>query len=256
MIKLENIKVIFNEGTPLENIALRGLDLHIKDGDFITIIGGNGAGKSTLMNILAGAIHPNEGRILIDNQDLTKIPTKKRAADVSRVFQNPSNGTCCDLTLEENLALAYSRGKKRGLKIAINEETKKKFRNSLKELRIGLEDRLKDPIKMLSGGQRQAVSLLMATLIGSKILLLDEHTAALDPKMAKTIMNLTEKLIQKHKLTALMITHSMQLAFDYGNRTIVMQEGKTVKEVEGAERAALETRRLGKNFRNLVVLPG
>ena len=248
MIELKDIKVIFNKGSPIENVALNGLTLNINEGDFITIIGGNGAGKSTLMNVLAGKVQPAGGSIYIDQKDMTGIPTEKRAEQVSRVFQNPSTGTCCDLTIEENLALAYSRGQKRKLTPAITNETKKIFKETLKELGIGLEERLEDPIKMLSGGQRQAVSLVMATLRGSRILLLDEHTAALDPKMALKIMELTEKLIKIHRLTALMITHSMHQALKYGNKIIVLQNGNLLKEIEGQERLLLRLEDLVKMF--------
>lgn len=240
MIELNNICVTFNKGTALEHPALKGLSLKIKEGEFVTLIGGNGAGKSTLMKVLSGETSPDSGSILIDNQDVTKLIVSKRAGLVSHVFQDPMKGSCADLTIEENLALANRRGRSRGLKLAINKELREEFRDLIANLGIGLEDRLGDPMGSLSGGQRQAVSLLMATLQPSKILLLDEHTAALDPKMAKKVLELTVKIVGDQKLTAIMITHSMTQALEYGTRTILMKEGGIEKDMKGKTREAMQ----------------
>ncbi len=248
MIELQNVDVIFNEGTEIENHVLKGINLKVCDGQFVTIIGGNGAGKSTLMNVLSGNIFPNKGKILIDGLDVTKIPVEARASMVSRVFQEPTIGTFADLTIEENMVLALKRGLNRGFLSSLNENSRDKFRSVLAAVGIGLEDRLKDKVSLLSGGQRQALSLMMATLLGSKILLLDEHTAALDPKIAKQIMKLTGEIIRQHKLTALMITHSMSQALEYGNRTIMMYHGEIVRDMEGNERKKLSTNDLIKYF--------
>ena len=248
MIELQNVDVIFNEGTEIENHVLKGINLKVCDGQFVTIIGGNGAGKSTLMNVLSGNIFPNKGKILVDGLDVTKIPVEARASMVSRVFQEPTIGTFADLTIEENMVLALKRGLNRGFLSSLNENSRDKFRSVLAAVGIGLEDRLKDKVSLLSGGQRQALSLMMATLLGSKILLLDEHTAALDPKIAKQIMKLTGEIIRQHKLTALMITHSMSQALEYGNRTIMMYHGEIVRDMEGNERKKLSTNDLIKYF--------
>jgi len=244
MIELKNINLTFNQGTPLETSALSDVNLKIEEGEFLTIIGGNGAGKSTLLNILSGDLLPNSGQILIDGKDVTRKPTSTRAEYVSRVFQDPMLGTCADLSIEDNLALALKRGDRRALKTALNEKVRDLFKKSLKELGIGLEGRLKDPMGSLSGGQRQAVSLLMATLKPSKILLLDEHTAALDPKMARKVLELSLSLIEKQKLTVLMITHHMSFALEYGNRTVLMQEGRIERDFKGDERAGLQPKDL------------
>jgi putative ABC transport system ATP-binding protein len=239
MLELKDVHVTFGKGTQLSNHVLKGINLKVNDGEFVTIIGGNGAGKSTLMNIVAGDVLPDTGQILIDGKDVTKLSTDKRAKLVARVFQDPMIGSCAALTIEENLSLAYRRGQCRGLSLSLNKELRKKFKESLADLGIGLENRLKDKVASLSGGQRQAVSLVMATLQPSKILLLDEHTAALDPKMAKTILELTQKLITKHKLTALMITHSMSQALEYGSRTIMMYHGEITKDMDSSERTQM-----------------
>lgn len=239
MIELKNINVVFNKGTKLENHVLKNIDLTVIEGDVVTIIGGNGAGKSTLMNILSGDITANSGKIIIDDQDITRLPAYQRAAMIARVFQDPTIGTCADLTIEENMSFAYKRGQKRGLVMSINANLKAKFRDVLSELDMDLENRLDDKVSGLSGGQRQALSLIMASMQGSKILLLDEHTAALDPKIAKLIMELTSKIIHRYKLTALMITHSMAQALNYGNRTLMMYHGEIVKDMFGQDRSNL-----------------
>jgi len=248
MIELQNIDVIFNEGTEIENHVLKNINLKVCDGQFVSIIGGNGAGKSTLMNILSGNILPNKGKILIDGLNVTTMSTEARSSMVSRVFQDPTIGTFADLTIEENMALALKRGLNRGVFSSLNENSRDKFKLVLATVGIGLENRLKDKVSLLSGGQRQALSLMMATLLGSKILLLDEHTAALDPKIAKQIMKLTNEIIGQHRLTALMITHSMSQALEYGNRTIMMYHGEIVRDMEGDEREKLSTSDLIKYF--------
>lgn len=248
MIELKNINVIFNKGSKLENHVLKSVSLRVLDGEFVTIIGGNGAGKSTLMNILAGDIMPISGTILIDKQDVTKLTTENRASMVARVFQDPMIGTFTDLSIEENMSIAYKRGKSRGLSLALRENLREEFKKALSELGIDLENRLKDKVASLSGGQRQALSLVMSTLQGSKILLLDEHTSALDPKIGKVIMELTSKIIKSHNLTALMITHSMSQALEYGNRTIMMYHGEIVRDMKGEDRIALSPNDLIKYF--------
>lgn len=249
MIELKAVEVIFNKKTPLEKRALCGIDLKIEEGEFVSIIGGNGAGKTTLLNVLSGDFGVESGSILIDGKDVTKHSTEKRAKLVSRVFQDPMLGTCSELSIEENLALANKRGRFRGLGMALNQEKRDYFASVLSGLGIGLESRMTDPMKSLSGGQRQAVSLLMSTLLPSKIILLDEHTAALDPKMAERIMELTQRLIIEHKLTALMITHSMHQALDFGSRTLLMQEGHIIQDLHGNERAQLTPADLIKLFK-------
>ncbi|WLQ17327.1 ABC transporter ATP-binding protein [Hahella aquimaris] len=236
MIQVSNLHVCFGRGTPLEVYALRGVDLTIPQGQFVTVIGSNGAGKSTLLNAIAGEIQPESGKIVIGHQDVTQAPTHKRAKNVARVFQDPKRGTCETLTLEENLALALARGKRRGLRPAIKSVDNKRFKELVARLGLGLEDRLGDQIGLLSGGQRQAMSLLMATLQPIEILLLDEHTAALDPKTAAFVLELTAEIVEREKLTVLMVTHSMQQALDYGDRTLMLHEGKIIFDIEGEQR--------------------
>lgn len=239
MMRAENLKLTFNPGTPIENPALRGMSLHIQEGEFITVIGSNGAGKSTFLNAISGDIIVDSGTIKINNQDFTKQPAYKRASLVARVFQDPMAGTCEALTIEENMALALKRGQKRNLGKAINKENRELFREKLAILNLGLENRLSDRIGLLSGGQRQAVSLLMASLQESKILLLDEHTAALDPKTAAFILELTDRIISENNLTAMMVTHSMQQALDHGSRTIMLHQGKVALDVSGQKRQGM-----------------
>lgn len=248
MIELQNINVFFNKNTKLENHVLKGINLKVMDGQFVTIIGGNGAGKSTLMNLLSGDIKPDKGKILIDNKDVTSLSTIDRSSLVARVFQDPMIGTFADLTIEENLSIASKRGQKRGLTKYINLKSKEWFQNSLKQLDMNLENRLNDKVSSLSGGQRQALSLIMATLLGSKILLLDEHTAALDPKIGQVIMAITEKIIKQYNLTALMITHSMSQALDYGDRTLMLYHGQIIKDMQGEHRSTLSPDDLIKYF--------
>lgn len=240
MIKLKEISVVFAENTPLEHTVFDKLSFEIETGEFITVIGGNGAGKSTLMNVISGEVIASKGTLLLDDQDVTNWQPHQRAKLISRVFQDPLLGSFSDLTIEENLSLAYFRGRTRGLYPALNKTLKNHCKEVLAEIGIGLENRLTDKMGLLSGGQRQAVSLLMATLQPAKILLLDEHTAALDPKMERILLQITDKLIKEHRLTTLMITHCMTQALEFGTRTLVMYQGEIVKDLKGDARAALQ----------------
>jgi putative ABC transport system ATP-binding protein len=240
MIEAKDIAVTFNRGTPMETPALRGLDLAIPEGQFVTVIGSNGAGKSTLLNVLTGDATVEKGRVVIDGQDVTGWTAPRRAALVARVFQDPLAGSCADLSIEENLALAAARGSRRGFSRAVDRSRRESFRDQLRLLGLGLENRLSDRMGLLSGGQRQAVSLLMATLQPMKILLLDEHTAALDPKTAEFVLGLTQRIVGAQKLTTLMVTHSMRQALDYGERTLMLHEGRVVFDVAGEKRKGLD----------------
>lgn len=240
MMHAENLKITFNAGTAIENVALKGMSLHIKDGEFVTVIGSNGAGKTTFLNAISGDLMVDNGKISIDNQNVTNLSAHKRAHLVARVFQDPLAGTCESLSIEENMALAYFRGRQRGLGFALNKNTRELFREKLAILQLGLENRLTDRIGLLSGGQRQAVSLLMASLQPSKILLLDEHTAALDPKTADFVLKLTDKIVQENQLTVMMVTHSMRQALDHGTRTVMLHQGKVVLDVAGEKRAKMD----------------
>jgi putative ABC transport system ATP-binding protein len=251
MISLKDIDVVFGRGTPLEKKALTGINLEIEQGTFVTVIGSNGAGKSTLLGVLAGDIAPTSGKVVIGGIDVTRKPTAKRAELVARVFQDPLAGSCGALTIEENLALAERRGKRRGLTMALNAGRRSTFRERIAGLNLGLENRLGDRMDLLSGGQRQAVSLVMATLTGSQMLLLDEHTAALDPGMAEFIMGLTEKVVSERRLTTLMVTHSMRQALDFGDRTIMLHGGEIVLDVRGEERKGLQIEDLIAMFRRI-----
>ncbi|MES1150714.1 MAG: ABC transporter ATP-binding protein [Dongia sp.] len=240
MIRLDHIAVTFNRGTPMETPALRDLDLAIPAGEFVTVIGSNGAGKSTLLNVLTGDAAVLAGRVAIDEQDVTAWPSHRRAGLVARVFQDPLAGSCADLTIEENLALAAARGTRRNLVLAVDRNRRSSFRDRLRRLGLGLENRLGDRMGLLSGGQRQAVSLLMATLQPMKILLLDEHTAALDPKTAEFVLDLTRRIVAEQRLTTLMVTHSMRHALDYGDRTVMLHEGRIVFDMAGETRQGLD----------------
>jgi putative ABC transport system ATP-binding protein len=251
MINLKNIKVVFGRGTPLQKQALNGVNLTIEEGSFVTVIGSNGAGKSTLLGVLAGDVLATEGQVLIGNTDVTRKTTSARAGLVARVFQDPLAGSCGALSIEENLALAARRGERRGLAPALGAKRRDHFRDRIDELNLGLESRMKDRMDLLSGGQRQAVSLVMATLAGSEVLLLDEHTAALDPGMAEFIMNLTQRIVSERKLTTLMVTHSMRQALDYGHRTIMLHGGELVLDVHGDNRKTLTVEDLIDMFRKM-----
>lgn len=240
MIRCEQLKVTFNAGLPTEKKALQGVDLDIPPGEFVTVIGSNGAGKSTLLNAIAGDIPASSGRILFGDKDMTKVPATGRTKDVARVFQDPLAGTCAEMTIEENMALAYGRGKRGTLRFALNDEMRAVFREQLSRLNLGLEDRLDTEMGLLSGGQRQSVSLLMSALQPSSILLLDEHTAALDPKTAALIMDITAQIVAEKQLTVLMVTHSMRQALDFGSRTLMLHEGKIVFDLTGEDRRNYE----------------
>ena len=239
MLKLENIRKVFHPGTVNQKIALDGLSLTLKDGDFVTVIGGNGAGKSTLLNTIAGTFPVDQGSISIDGEDITHLSEEKRARFLGRVFQDPMMGTAADMWIEENMALAARRGEHRGLKWAISPTDRETFRRLLSELDLGLEDRLSSKVGLLSGGQRQALTLLMAVMKKPKVLLLDEHTAALDPKTAAKVLELSDRFIEEGKLTTLMVTHNMKDAIAHGNRLIMMNAGKIVLDIGGEEKKRL-----------------
>lgn len=244
MLELKEIYKTFNPGTINEKRALNGVSLTLADGDFVTVIGGNGAGKSTLLNAVAGVWPVDSGTIAIDGVDVTSLPEHKRAQYIGRVFQDPMMGTAATMQIEENLALAARRGKARGLKAGITASERKEYRELLKILDLGLEDRLTAKVGLLSGGQRQALTLLMASLVKPKLLLLDEHTAALDPKTAAKVLDATEKIVQRDKLTTLMITHNMRDAIAHGNRLIMMYEGRVAVDVSGEEKKNLTVEQL------------
>ncbi len=248
MLELKNIYKTFNPGTINEKLALNGLSLTLKEGDFVTVIGGNGAGKSTMLNAVAGTWLVDEGQIIIDGNDVTKLSEHKRAAYLGRVFQDPMTGTAATMEIEENLALAKRRGKLRSLRAGITRKEREEYRELLKILDLGLEDRLTSKVGLLSGGQRQALTLLMATLKKPKLLLLDEHTAALDPKTAAKVLDITEKIVNRDHLTTLMITHNMHDAIVHGNRLIMMMEGRIILDIEGEEKKKLTVRNLLDQF--------
>ena len=249
MLKLTNIYKTFNIGTINEKRALEGINLTLNDGDFVTVIGGNGAGKSTLQNAISGAITPDSGKIEINGIDITKYPEHKRAKYIGRVFQDPMLGTASDMWIEENLALAYKRGEKRSpFKWMIDGEKENIFKECLTKLGLGLEDRMKTKVKLLSGGQRQALTLLMATIKKPDLLMLDEHTAALDPKTAALVLGLTKSIVETSKITTLMITHNMKDAINFGNRLIMMDQGKIIYDVSGEEKMKLTVEDLLKKF--------
>ncbi len=244
MLKIENVKKIFNAGTINEKVALNGLNLELKEGDFVTVIGGNGAGKSTMLNAVAGVYSVDAGHVFIDGVDVTKLPEYKRAKYIGRVFQDPMMGTAATMQIEENLALAARRGKARTLRAGITKKEREEYREQLKILELGLENRMTAKVGLLSGGQRQALTLLMATLQKPKLLLLDEHTAALDPKTAAKVLEATQRIVEKSNLTTLMITHNMRDAIAYGNRLIMMYDGHIVVDVSGEEKKNLTVEQL------------
>ena len=239
MLDIHHISKTFNPGTINEKRALQGLELHLNEGDFVTVIGGNGAGKSTMLNAVAGVWPVDEGSILIDGTDVTGLPEFRRAPYIGRVFQDPMMGTAPNMQIEENLALAYRRGKKRGLRWGVTAAEREFYREKLATLGLGLEDRLTAKVGLLSGGQRQALTLLMASLQTPKLLLLDEHTAALDPATAQKVLELSDRIISENKLTALMITHNMSDAIRHGNRLIMMDRGRIVLDISGEEKKRL-----------------
>ena len=240
MLDIKNVYKSFNIGTPIQKDVLMGLDLHLNKGDFVTIIGGNGAGKSTMLNAVAGVFGVEKGTITIDGNNVTKDPEYKRAQYIGRVFQDPLRGTAGDMWIEENLALAQRRGKRRSLKWGISKKEREEYAEMLKILDLGLETRLNAKVGLLSGGQRQALTLLMATMNNPELLLLDEHTAALDPKTAQKVLDITNKVVTENNLTTLMVTHNMKDAIKYGNRLIMMDKGRIIYDVSGEEKMNLD----------------
>ena len=249
MLELKNLYKTVNAGTVNEKRAIDGLDLTLEDGDFVTIIGGNGAGKSTTLNLIAGVFPADQGNIILDGVDITRLPEHKRAKYLGRVFQDPMMGTAATMGIEENLALANRRGQRRTLRPGITAQEREKFRKQLAALGLGLEDRMTSKVGLLSGGQRQALTLLMATLKKPRLLLLDEHTAALDPKTADKVLQITEEIVARDKLTTLMVTHNMKHAIQYGNRLIMMDAGKVVVDIRGEEKKNLSVRDLLEKFK-------
>ena len=249
MLELKNLYKTFNAGTVNEKRAIDGLDLTLEDGDFVTIIGGNGAGKSTTLNLIAGVFPADQGSIVLDGVDITRLPEHKRAKYLGRVFQDPMMGNAATMGIEENLALANRRGQRRTLRPGITAQEREKFRKQLAALGLGLEDRMTSKVGLLSGGQRQALTLLMATLKKPRLLLLDEHTAALDPKTADKVLQITEEIVARDKLTTLMVTHNMKHAIQYGNRLIMMDAGKVVVDIRGEEKKNLSVRDLLEKFK-------
>ena len=248
MLEIQNIHKTFNPGTINEKVALNGVNLNLNPGDFLTIIGGNGAGKSTTLNAIAGVWPVDEGKIIVDGTDITKLSEHKRAAYLGRVFQDPMTGTAATMSIQENMAIAARRGERRGLSWGITKKERDHYRELLKELDLGLEDRLTSKVGLLSGGQRQAITLLMASLKKPKLLLLDEHTAALDPKTAAKVLTISDKIIEENQLTAMMVTHNMKDAIAHGNRLIMMHEGRIIYDVAGEEKKNLHVSDLLKKF--------
>lgn len=250
MLKLTEVSKTFNPGTVNQKVALDHVSLEVADGDFITIIGSNGAGKSTLFNVICGTHYTDTGFIELDGEDITYAPEYKRARQIGHLFQDPMKGTAPNMTIEENLAIAYLRTAKsqKAFFSRVTKEEKELFREKLAELHMGLEDRMKSPVGLLSGGQRQALTLLMATIVTPKLLLLDEHTAALDPGTAEKVLNLTKKVVSEQHITCLMITHNMNQALDLGNRTLMMDAGRIILDVSGEERASMTSEDLVKKF--------
>ena len=236
LLTLNGITTIFNQGTQDEKRALDDLSLEVAESDFITIIGSNGAGKTTLLNVISGTVESDEGQVIIDGQDVTKWPDFQMALFISRVFQSPTMGTAGDMTIEENLCMAELRGKRRGLKWGVTKGRRSRYKEILKILDLGLEDRLKQTVGLLSGGQRQSLTLLMTTLALPKVLLLDEHTAALDPRTASMVMDLTDNMVRDNRLTTLMVTHNMTQALKYGNRMVMLHQGKIQLDIQGEEK--------------------
>lgn len=248
MLELKGLYKTFNAGTINEKRAINGVDLTLEDGDFVTIIGGNGAGKSTVLNLISGVFPVDQGTIHLNGADLTYLPEHRRAKYLGRVFQDPMMGTAATMNIEENLALAYRRGVHRGLGSGIKKQEREMYREQLSTLGLGLEDRMTSKVGLLSGGQRQALTLLMATLKKPELLLLDEHTAALDPKTADKVLQLTEEIVARDRLTTLMVTHNMKNAIQYGNRLIMMDSGKVVVDIRGEEKKNLSVKDLLEKF--------
>ncbi|WP_174730662.1 ABC transporter ATP-binding protein [Mesobacillus harenae] len=251
MLQLRQIYKVFNEGTPDEKIALDHVNLDLKQGDFVTVIGSNGAGKSTLMSVISGKIFPDLGVVKVDGKNVTQVSEHRRASLIGRVFQDPMAGTAPSMTIEENMAIAYGRMKKRGMALGVSKKKRSFFKETLENLHLGLENRLEAKVGLLSGGERQALSLLMATFTEPKILLLDEHTAALDPSRAELVTQLTKEIVEKYGLTTLMVTHNMQQALDLGNRLIMMDQGQVIFEAEEQEKEALSVDKLLAEFQRI-----
>lgn len=239
MLEIENVHKTFNIGTINEKVALDGVDLKLNEGDFVTIIGGNGAGKSTTLNAIAGVWLVDQGKIIVDGVDITRLPEHKRATYLGRVFQDPMIGTAATMSIEENMAIAARRGQRRGFGWGISKKEREEYKGKLKQLGLGLEERLSSRVGLLSGGQRQAITLLMAALKKPKLLLLDEHTAALDPKTAAKVLEISDRIIAENGLTAMMVTHNMKDAIVHGNRLIMMHEGKVIYDVSGEAKKSL-----------------
>lgn len=251
LLQLKQIHKVFNEGTPDEKIALKNMELHLKPGDFMTVIGSNGAGKSTLMNLISGKMIPDLGEVIIDGKDVTIAKEHKRSTFIGRVFQDPMAGTAPAMTIEENLAIAYSRTTSRGFKKGVTKSRRCFFQEKLETLHLGLENRLRAKVGLLSGGERQALSLLMATFTEPKILLLDEHTAALDPARAELITALTKEIVKTYQLTTLMVTHNMQQALDLGNRLIMMDKGQLIFHANEEKKQRLTVEKLLEEFQRI-----
>lgn len=248
MVRLEGLRKVFKKGTIDEKTAMDGLNLHIEEGDFVTVIGSNGAGKTTMLNLISGTYTPDEGEVYIDGTNVTHLPEHRRARYLGRIFQDPLMGTASSMTIEENLAMADLRGQRRGLGWGVKKARREHYRETLKMLDLGLENRLKDSVSLLSGGQRQSLTLLMATLSMPKLLLLDEHTAALDPKTADLVMRLTEKIVSENRLTTIMVTHNMNQAIKYGNVMIMLHEGRLKYDVQGEAKSSLTVEEVVKRF--------
>ncbi|BAM46431.1 ABC transporter ATP-binding protein [Amphibacillus xylanus] len=251
MLELKNISLTFNEATADEKNVLKDINLTLNKGDFVTVVGSNGAGKSTVMNVISGSLQPDVGHVLINGRNVTALPEYKRSRYIGRVFQDPMAGTSPTMTIEENLAIAYSRERNRTLKLGVNKKRRSFFQSTLATLNLGLENRLNMKVGLLSGGERQALSLLMATFTNPDILLLDEHTAALDPSRAELITNLTRNIVKETELTTLMVTHNMQQALDLGNRLIMMDKGQIILDISGAEKHALTIEKLLHEFQRI-----
>lgn len=247
MVSIEKLNVIFGEGTINHNHAIKDINLTINEGDFITVIGSNGAGKSTLFNLISGNLKPSSGAVKVDNRDVTRMAEYRRARFIGRIFQNPLLGTASNMTIEENMMIAHKKGM-RGLGLSLNSEMRELFKKELLPLDMNLQDRLKDDVGLLSGGQRQALTLLMVVLSKPRLILLDEHTAALDPKNAEIVLSLTDRFISEYKLTAMMVTHNMNHAIEYGNRLIMMDKGEIILEISGEEKKALTVEKLVEKF--------
>jgi len=248
MVRLEGLRKVFKKGTIDEKTAMDGLSLQIAEGDFVTVIGSNGAGKTTMLNLISGTYTPDEGEVFINGDKVTHLPEHRRARYLGRIFQDPLMGTAASMSIEENLAMADLRGQRRGLGWGVKKARRDYYRDTLKMLDLGLEDRLKDNVTLLSGGQRQSLTLLMATLSMPKLLLLDEHTAALDPKTADLVMELTEKIVAEHRLTTIMVTHNMNQAIKYGNVMIMLHEGKLKYDVQDEAKSSLTVEEVVKRF--------